>query len=49
MTAVRLAGRVAGVPRAPRAPSLIAWTAWCWSGVCGRALMRFQAVTMSAA
>lgn len=31
MTA-RLTGRVAGVPRVPGAPSLIAGTAWCCSG-----------------
>ena len=32
MTVARLAGRVAGVPRAPGAPFLVAGTAWCWSG-----------------
>src|SRR6516162_4746729 len=32
MTAARLAGRAAGVPRAPGSPSWIAGTGSCWSG-----------------
>jgi hypothetical protein len=32
IAAARLPGRVAGVPRAPGAPFLVAGTAWCWSG-----------------
>src|SRR5690348_3391816 len=32
ITTARLASRVSGVPRAPGAPSLVAGTAWRWSG-----------------
>src|SRR5215470_3518741 len=37
LVSARLSGRVAGVPLAPGAPSLIAGTASGWSDACGRA------------